>query len=104
AARGLEIQCQRSLLRVLRQEGGTQLPLVELGGSAESAGQVATVGDLHLDHIRAEERELITRVRSGEHVGQVEDPDSAERTRGGCRGHTTAFCRRRVLARWISNR
>ena len=54
---------------------------VELRVGAELARQVARSRGLDLDHLGPEHGQLIAAERAGEHVGEVEDPDTLEKLR-----------------------
>ena len=53
---------------------------VERRVRAEVAGQVAVARHLDLDDLGAEQHQLVAAVRAGQDVGQVEDPDAAQRS------------------------
>src|SRR5690606_20918960 len=74
----LEVQSQRLLVRVLREEARPHQILVALGNAAELAGQIASLRVLDLDHLSAAEREELGAERAREHVREVEDADSFE--------------------------
>ncbi len=52
--------------------------LVKFRRCPELARQVAALRRLDLDHIGAEQRQLIAAVRAGQHVGQIEDADAGK--------------------------
>ena len=83
-----QVERDRTLAGVLREEGGAHAAAIELGIGAELARQVARAGHLDLDHLGAELRQLIATEWAGEHVGQIEHPRTREKT-----GHRGAlFC------------
>src|SRR5262249_22985269 len=77
----LQIERDRTLPRVLRQEGGAHAAAIEFGIGAELARQVAAAGHLDFDHLGAQLRELIAAERAGQHVGQIQHPRPREKTR-----------------------
>ena len=79
AAVGLQVERDRLLAAVLGQERRAHQLLVERRVGAELARQIAVLGHLDLDHLRAEQRELVGAERPGQHVGQIEHPDSRQR-------------------------
>lgn len=77
AARVLEVDGDGAFPGVLRQEGHTHEPAVELGVGAQLAGQVAGARGFHLDDLGAHMGELVAAEGPGQHVGEVEDADMA---------------------------
>jgi len=75
----LQIQLDGALSGVLGEKGRSDAGPVQLGLRSEMAGEVARAGHLDLDHLRAEEAELVAAVRAGEDVGEIENPDAPQR-------------------------
>ena len=73
----LQVQRDRLLVRVLREEARPHELLVQLRDVAELSREVAVERVLDLDHLGAEEREVERRVRARENVREVEDADRA---------------------------
>ncbi len=68
---------------------------LSVGVGAELAREVAAVGHLDLDHVRAQVRELMRAERSGEHVGEVDDAQACKRPGPAGVGHflpLATFC------------
>ena len=75
----LQIERDRPLAGVLRQERSAHAAAVELGIGAELAREIAGARRLDLDHLGAELRQLIAAERSGQHIGEVENPQAREK-------------------------
>ena len=75
----LEVQRDRALAGVLRQERSAHQAAVELGIGAELAGKIARPRRLDLDHLGAELRQLIAAEWPGQHIGEVENPQASEK-------------------------
>src|SRR5690606_22967738 len=73
ALRVLQVDGDRTLACVLRQERCAHAPPVELGIGAQLAGQVARAARLDLDDFRPQVGELVAGERAGQHIGQVQD-------------------------------
>src|SRR5207302_1111814 len=72
-----EIERDAALVAVHREEAGRHLPLRPLA-LEELVPRLVAVARLDLDHVRAEQRELVRAVRTGEVAREVEDPDAGE--------------------------
>ena len=75
-----QIQRDGAFSRVLREKGGAHAAPIEFGIGPQLARQVTGARHLDLDHLGAEQRQLIAAERAGEHVGQVEDPRTGEKS------------------------
>ena len=75
-----QVQGDRTFSRVLREKGCAHAAAIELGIGAQLAGQIAGAGHLDLDHLGAEQRQLIAAERARKHVGQVEDPRTGKKS------------------------
>ena len=53
---------------------GADVIKIEAPGGAVAIAHVLTAGRLYLDHVSAQQRELVGRVRPGQHPREVEDP------------------------------
>ena len=77
-----EVEGDAALVAVHRQEGRRHLPLGPRPVGELAAGLVA-LARLDLDHVGAEERQLVGPVGPGEIAGEVEDADAGERLAHG---------------------
>ena len=78
AGGGLQIDGDRALAGVLRQERHAHQPLVQFGIGTELACQVADARHLDLDHVRTQHRQLVAGEGPGQHVGQIENADAVQ--------------------------
>ena len=77
----LEVQSDGPLAGIdgKEQRGHAGLDEARVGGGAEAAALVAAGAVLDLDHIGAEQRELLCAVRTGEHLGEIDNAHPLER-------------------------
>src|SRR3974377_456379 len=76
----LEVQRDRAFVRRLRQERGAHLVAIEILIAADAAALIGIVRMLDLDDIGAKDGELIGGERTSQNVGDVDHPDSLERS------------------------
>jgi hypothetical protein len=93
--RRLEIQRERALPAVLREERDPEPARAQLGIATEVAREIATARHLDLHHVRAHQPQLVPGERPGEHVRQVQHPYAGQQV--GSRPPST-FGRRGALA------
>ena len=78
--RALEIDGDRALAGVLRQERRAHADPIEIGIGAELTREIARARHLDLDHVGAELGELIAAEGAGEHVGEIEDARAGQKS------------------------
>jgi hypothetical protein len=82
----LQIESQRALVRGLGQVLRAHAAAVEGAVAAAAAGLIGLQGMLDLDHLGAEQAELIGGERAGQHMGEIDDADALEGS-----GHARLF-------------
>ena len=79
ATLGLEVKCNRTFARVLRQERHTHQAPVQFGVSPQLAREIAAVARFDLDDRGTHLRQLITGEWAGQHIGEIEHHVPAQR-------------------------
>ena len=82
AAGILEIESNRLLTRILREERYAHPPIVELGITTQPTCKITSACRLDLNDFGTEVGKLMAAERAGQYIGQVENPNLLERSHG----------------------